>query len=402
MLALTRLLRHAAGGPKPPEDSLLILSGGAAGLAPAAELVEALTDGRYRLSVVLAALDRTTADVISRRHPRALVRIPRRPARIAVTGLRVRAVLIVGRAPPPSALAPYLAAARRRGVPVFSLEGAALQPLSPPARSLLREDSIDPVQILARSVGIEREQNRLLDAAAGWVQGRINRAHRFGPARKLATLAALRDRLGAPRTILCLGNGPTSASPALAGIAHDALFRVNHQWRSGGYMTGADLVFAGVKRGMRALGATPMAVATTHKERALIACRVLEPWHGPLTYALVEEIVPGLPPVRPGEQRPTTGAVMIATAVALAPARLVVAGIDMFRHPDGAYPEAPEAANAYTPSHDYDTDAAFIRHNLARFQGELVSLSPNFCAVVREIATPRPFTLTEMAGPGER
>ncbi len=50
-----------------------------------------------------------------------------------------------------------------------------------------------------------------------------------------------------------------------------------------------------------------------------------------------------------GHLRPTNGASMLAAAVALAPQRLVIAGIDLFQHPDGSYPWAGSGPNAYSP-----------------------------------------------------
>jgi len=98
-----------------------------------------------------------------------------------------------------------------------------------------------------------------------------------------------------------------------------------------------------------------------------------------------------------GPLRPTTGAYMIAVAVELRPARLIVAGMDMFSHPAGAYPAGGAAgeagANAYAPSHDRETDAAFIRACLSAHEGEIVTLSPAFAALARSVARPR-FRLT--------
>ena len=73
-----------------------------------------------------------------------------------------------------------------------------------------------------------------------------------------------------------------------------------------------------------------------------------------------------------GEAVPTNGAYMLATAVALRPARLVVAGIDLFRHQGGAYPGDPTTPNAYTPRHAAELDERVILATLAAYTGELV------------------------------
>ena len=50
--------------------------------------------------------------------------------------------------------------------------------------------------------------------------------------------------------------------------------------------------------------------------------------------------------------RPTNGAVMLATAVALQPSRLVISGVDLFNHPAGSYPGDSTTPNAYSQGHE--------------------------------------------------
>ena len=66
---------------------------------------------------------------------------------------------------------------------------------------------------------------------------------RAAGSRELPTLVALRQALGSPETILCLGNGPTSESPAASAYAGATLFRVNWTWRERGVMARPDAVF---------------------------------------------------------------------------------------------------------------------------------------------------------------
>src|SRR3546814_318572 len=56
---------------------------------------------------------------------------------------------------------------------------------------------------------------------------------------------ALREALGHPDTILCLGNGPSSEDPDVAKVRYDALFRVNSLWLKRGFLTTPDMVFTG-------------------------------------------------------------------------------------------------------------------------------------------------------------
>jgi len=413
---VSRARAWLAGGPRPPEDSVLVLPGDVEDAAAAAPLVAALTGSGRRLCVVVAVPRGCDAGAVAAALPGALIRRPRVPAgvpaRVVLAALRARAVLTVtgGRAPPAD-IARLARGARRRGIPAFALARAdlstmaaggtgAMDPgggagLAPPGARDLGATR----DYLIAAMGVERGQGPFLDAAGGHV-ARLLRgpAGRFVPGlRRVPDLAALRHRLGAPATIMCLGNGPTGADPALAGMAHDALFRVNHQWMRRGVLARPDLIFPGVKRSMRAAGRVPVCVATAAKERALIATRLTEPWHGPATYAVAEEVAAGIVPPVPGPLRPTTGAWMIAVAVALRPRRLVVAGMDMFSHPAGAYPGddtgaqagAETGANAYAPSHDFDTDAAFIRACLAAHAGEIVTLSPAFAELAGSVAAPR-------------
>ena len=74
--------------------------------------------------------------------------------------------------------------------------------------------------------------------------------------------------------------------------------------------------------------------------------------------------------------RATNGAAMLATAVALQPARLIVSGIDLFSHPEGSYPGDKETANAYTPGHRPDSELSLLLEALGRYRGDLVILSP--------------------------
>jgi hypothetical protein len=251
---------------------------------------------------------------------------------------------------------------------------------------------------LISAMGFERGDGPVLGALARAAQRLMHgRAHiLLAPlARRIASREALSTHLGQPHTIMCLGNGPSSADPRLAALPHDALFRVNHQWMQDGYMTKADVIFAGVKKSMRAAGPALIGVASGRKEQALLGTRLLTPWRGRLRYVVVEEIT-DLGEALNGPLRPTTGAVMLAAAIALAPRRLIVAGMDMFSDKAGAYPGRTQAVNAYTAAHDRDTDAAFIRAHLARYDGEIMTFSPAFSELAQSVAGGR-FTLVNPA-----
>ena len=89
----------------------------------------------------------------------------------------------------------------------------------------------------------DRTAPRRMDELARTALGRLVVATRRG--RQLDTFEALRQRLGQPETILCLGNGPSGEDPGLVEMDYDALFRVNWRWLARGMLTQPDMVFVG-------------------------------------------------------------------------------------------------------------------------------------------------------------
>ncbi|MEZ5598476.1 MAG: hypothetical protein R3E84_19230 [Pseudomonadales bacterium] len=214
---------------------------------------------------------------------------------------------------------------------------------------------------LAIRGGRQEDGGRALPLLARWQQRRF---------RLLASVAALHDLLGGPETILCLGNGPSSEDLDPASTPFDALFRVNHAWRTRGRFTAPDVVFTAQRSSLVACGTHPVfCVQSNDALRKLLR----RPWLRTGGRRLLNAEATGIvDPGAFGDYKPTNGAVMIAAAVALAPRRLIVAGIDLFSDPRGAYPDAGNAANAYTPAHDRDTEAGFLLATLRRFRGELI------------------------------
>jgi len=66
---------------------------------------------------------------------------------------------------------------------------------------------------------------------------------------------------------------------------------------------------------------------------------------------------------------------MVVTAAALQPERLIIAGMDLFQHPDGRYPGDLRSSNEYSQVHTRDVDLEVIRRGLQEYRGELVILS---------------------------
>jgi len=193
---------------------------------------------------------------------------------------------------------------------------------------------------------------------------------------RIDSIAELRKKLGDPGTILCLGNGPSSEDPAVAKISHDCLFRVNDVWLSRGFLTKPDMVFTNSKGTLAAVKGPIFGLQTIESEARLLPGSFLKPQSGRVSYATVERFRLFLSDPRWHGIRPTNGATMLATAVALQPARLVVSGIDLFSHPAGTYPGDTQTPNAYTPGHDAESELALLLEALSLYQGELTILSP--------------------------
>jgi hypothetical protein len=193
-------------------------------------------------------------------------------------------------------------------------------------------------------------------------------------AQRLDSLEAVRAALGPCDTILCLGNGPSSEDPRLTALAVDCLFRVNCSWLGRGWLTRPRLVFVGDARCLRAVDGAVFGFRTIEEEARLLGYHLVRGPLRRLRYLTIERL-----PVSINERRwrarPTNGAAMIATAAALEPRRLVIAGVDLFQHPAGAYPGDPATPNDYLVMHDRDTELAVVDLALRRFRGEVTILS---------------------------
>jgi hypothetical protein len=191
--------------------------------------------------------------------------------------------------------------------------------------------------------------------------------HEFG------SIAEVRAALGHPRVILCLGNGPSSEHADLGRIHYDRLFRVNMRWASRGLLTAPDLVFTWMPQTVDALRpSVGFAFGGVQSEEKILSGCLFS--RRRFRYLTAERL--GLFDYSSaGELRPTNGALMLALAVACEPEELVVAGIDLYRHPSGAYPGDPGTENAYAVAHTSDLDLAVIVAALRRYRGRLTILS---------------------------
>jgi 3-deoxy-D-manno-octulosonic-acid transferase len=210
---------------------------------------------------------------------------------------------------------------------------------------------------------------RALAALAGSNLGQALLALR---ARRIGSLEELRDRLGEPETILCLGNGPSSEDAELDGIKHDCLFRVNWRWRERGRFNRPDVVFTGDRTTLSRCGRCLFGFRTLAEELSILG-RHFFSLRRRVSYFTTERL-----PLWVNDAwsaRPTNGAVMIAVAAALQPKRLVIAGIDLFQHAEGAYPGGA-GVNRYASVHERAVELGIIRRALAEFRGEVVLIGP--------------------------
>jgi len=200
-------------------------------------------------------------------------------------------------------------------------------------------------------------------------------------ARRLASIDALKDALGVPDTILCLGNGPTSEQPALSAYSEATLFRVNWIWRSRGRMTRPGAVFTAdpdvPPEGSQAILVFPSAAGG----KRVLAQHLLAMRPARAGYLFADEMSPPVADLA-APVTPTNGALMIAVAAALQPRRLAIAGLDLYRHPSGRYPGS-DAVEGYARGHSAECDLAVIGQALAGFSGEVEILSPNLAAALK-------------------
>ncbi|MEO3429337.1 hypothetical protein AAFN88_10800 [Pelagibius sp. CAU 1746] len=385
-------------------------------------LIAALAERYPRLDILFTAPDLETREWLRAAYPQAVVLPPPLPfAYIAnrfLINLNVRCLMILGDLQPGDR--PILRAANRRATPSaigqmpggaaapdaralgagperiehhFVLDAAAADRLAGAgvARqriSLLAGAAEDrtaaamPVlaRLLMQDLKLNRSKQRpirrRLEALALWAmaQPRLRRLL-AGHVRRLDDIEALRRALGDPRTILCLGNGPSSEAPEVGKVEYDVLFRVNHSWLERGFLTRPDMVFTGSKATLATVKGAIFGLQSIKSEARLLVTRLMRPDLKGLRYATIERFGLYLSEPRWDGVRPTNGAAMLAVAVALQPARLVISGVDLYSHPAGSYPGDSRIPNAYSPGHEAESELALLMEALSLYQGELVILS---------------------------
>jgi 3-deoxy-D-manno-octulosonic-acid transferase len=184
----------------------------------------------------------------------------------------------------------------------------------------------------------------------------------------------LKANLGHPRCVLCLGNGPSSEDPRLAGFEHQCLMRVNWRWKLRGFLTDPQIVFVGDPETVHQVRHVVFGFWNTSLEYGMLLRHLVTRGPVPKKYFTMERIS-SLVRDRTWPAKPTNGALMIAAAAGLAPERLIIGGVDLYLNPDGCYPGDLLANNQYARTHSRETDLALIRAALAHYRGELIILS---------------------------
>ncbi len=139
-------------------------------------------------------------------------------------------------------------------------------------------------------------------------------------------------------------------------------------------MTAADMVFTGDASSVAVLAPRLFGFRTIEEERQILMRHALR-LHAPrFRYATAQRLPVAVNGAR-WTARPTNGAAMIAVAAALQPQRLIIAGIDLYEHEAGIYPDEAGAPGGYLLLHDREVEVEIIRRALDGFSGEVAVLS---------------------------
>ena len=256
-------------------------------------------------------------------------------------------------------------------------DGAGTHSQSGEERYLTAAATVDMLAaMLARDLKALREGS-VLGRVVSQVPLKIARSSRWRKVikwrvRRYRDEQELKERLNSPKVVLCLGNGPSSEDPMLENMKYDALFRVNHSWLKRKGLANPEVVFTGGRPTMRAVRESIFGLPTPDSEERLMLVRVYNLLVGRTEFFNVNDVTASLRQFNWGHLRPTNGASMLATAVALSPEKLIIAGIDLFQHPDGSYPGDMATPNAYSPGHSRETELDYILQLFSEFRGEII------------------------------
>lgn len=158
----------------------------------------------------------------------------------------------------------------------------------------------------------------------------------------------------------------------MSDASFDCLFRVNWLWRERGH-TAPQIVFT-ADPDPPPEHCAPIICFPERQDANRILAGYSRRMRAPQEY-FIFAAMPSVLRGRDWTHRPTNGALMIGAATELRPDRLVIAGIDLYRHPAGKYPGSSGELNEYDAIHRREVDLDFIRAALDRFEGEVEILS---------------------------
>lgn len=405
MKTLERIFARLGFVGKERERSLLFIGSNVDAIEALSDVFEEIMSRDSRLRIILASSDAEVRAWARQRFPTFLmVPLPyenRLSAGLYLRQLKIRAVAFVESAGQ-NVAAPFIAKLQQLAIGVVTVSGRSAATLESTSianniseavvvigddvgRSALSEgitlmsaaqlgDTIDVM--LARNLKALRKPGRIIQciAEAPAIIAASSRWRRSiaWRVRSYQNIDTLKQRLASPKTIMCLGNGPSSEAVELETMSYDVLFRVNHSWLKRGQHVKADVVFTGGKPSMRAISKAIFGVQTRDAERSLLMLRTYNPLFGPTEFFNINNMNSRVAQYNWGHLRPTNGVCMLATAIALKPEKLIVAGIDLFQHPAGSYPGDNATANAYSPGHSRETELGFVLDLLGTYQGEII------------------------------
>jgi hypothetical protein len=180
----------------------------------------------------------------------------------------------------------------------------------------------------------------------------------------------LAAQLGTPRTVLCLGNGPSSEDPLVRDLKPDLVLRVNWRWKQRGFHVQPGLVFVGDPHTIEHLPGSRFVVADRHSARILaLRALALHPFRS-FDCICLEDLPRAFP--EPGvDALPSGGAYQAQVAVNVRPDRIVLAGFDLFADDRGRYPGDLRMINDYAAVHRREDEITLLAETFRHFAGEL-------------------------------
>lgn len=343
-------LAHHLGNPPQAAEGVVCLLGGAEELPAAYPKVDAALRQRRGYRLIIVTPPRGIAET-QRRYPYETVLPMPDPDRYDPwsRGLKPALVLL---SPEFSAYAAFSAA------------------------TMLYDDTLTAQAIVHRLPQVEQLApaaggKSILALLVGFMAGR--------PIDKLEDFARALDH---PQHILCLGNGPSSEDPRLANMSHDCLFRVNWIWRERGLFTSPNLVIT-ADTDLPCERPGPLLAFPNRITGLPLVWRHCLRLHPPRRGYLYADALIDTVNETGSNCRPSNGAVMIALAATLNPQRIVIAGMDLYKHAEGRYPGDPLAVDGYSRDHDREWDVEFICRSLARYEGETIIISDGLREVIQ-------------------